>query len=1185
MIRSWTEVRQLILLSFDAPNNPRSLTWISADNGSNAHGTLKAGETAIYHAYYTITQTVYDSGEATNTVTFFGDIEGTNIRVEDVSDNGNDFDGNTSDDVTRITMGSFPSAEVLKTQDVSDTNGDGVIGAGDTVDYTITIKNTGNITLTWTDGDIIDTLSDKTNTPIPSTPSVVWSDNNRGSPKGTIVEGETALFTMAYVLTQSDVDGGILYNRVEATLDASGDVRTYYFDHDNDESNDEDGDNILYNDALVLNIEAKPDIQITKTASPSSGVFEVGNSITYTVEIENTGNVTLDNIEFTDTLTDGDENTTDLSADLQLTHVNTSPQTSLTSLAVGHTATYQAIYTVEQGSIDSGYVENTVSVTADTPSDITIPAESIDSPVRTTFTQNPAISLEKTATPNPGADGNLDAGDTIAYDLALTNDGNVTLQSIELTDILSHTSGGRTEILTPIFVDATDGSIEGILKPQETANYTVQYTVTQDAINAGGVSNQATADAITPSGITISAISDDPTTTDAKDPTITTISGVLDLEVIKTATIQDNGDGEDGVGDVVQYTIKVKNTGNLTLDVTLVDELEDLKGNPTSLTSGIASLSTVRSIDPGSTETYIVYKLIDQEIVDAGGLTNTATATGVVPDGRSVIDISDVGDIGVGDTDDDPTVTPIATNPELEVIKTATIIGDDDGFVGATDVIEYTIRVTNTGNVTVKGVQLIDTLTDGDGNTLNIDTSAWLVRDIAPGHTEIYTAIYVIGQTAADSGSISNTVTATGAAPDGSNVIDISDDGDTGTTDTGNDPTVVEMDQIPSMEVIKTANVIDNDVDGKNGIGDTIEYTITVENTGNTDLTGLSFVDTFKDLDGDIIVLSSGPIYDDSSISSTLSSTLEVGEIKTYLATFIINQQAVNAGGVSNSITFTASSPGKSNNVFDVSDDNLPSDADGDGDSTNDPTITLTDPNPAMEVIKTAFVNDNGDGLTGAGDIVRYSIEVTNTGDITLDNVNIQTETLTDGNGTLLSLSSGPDYWQPQTVEVGETVVFTALYVISQEAASSGFISNTATAVGSIPGNFNGIKDVSDNGTSTDDDLDGYPDNDPTVVMMDAPPVSSIEVTKEASVIDNDVDNTNSLGDTINYTITVVNTGNTDLRDVALEDVISDLNGDPLTLNSQPIFDNASLSSNEGILRQGETATYYANLYHHSTSD
>jgi gliding motility-associated-like protein/uncharacterized repeat protein (TIGR01451 family) len=816
-----------------------------------------------------------------------------------------------------------------------------------------------------------------------------------------------------------------------------------------------------------------------------------------------------------------------------------------------------------------------VSVTALTPSDTAIPVENIDSPIVTSFTQTPAISLTKSATPNPGTDGNLDAGDTITYDLALTNDGNVTLVSIDLTDILSHTSGGRTELLTPIFVDASNNSISGTLVPGETANYTVEYTITQDAINAGGVSNQATAEAITPIGITISAVSDDPTTTETEDPTITTISGVLDLQVIKTATIQDNGDGEDGVGDVVQYTITVENTGNLTLDVTLVDELEDLNGNATPLTSGTTSLSTVRSIDPGSIETYIVYKLIDQEIVDAGGLTNTATATGVVPDGRSVSDISDVGDIGVGDTDDDPTITTIAQYPQLTVTKTATIIGDDDGFVGATDVIEYTIRVNNTGNVTIKGVQLTDTLTDGNGNMLSIDTSAWLVRDIAPGHTEIYTAIYVIGQTAADSGSVINTVTAIGTDPSGNPIAVTSDDPNSLPL---NDPTEVEMDQIPSMEVIKSANVGDNDGDNKNGIGDTITYTITVENTGNTDLTGLNFVDTFTDLNGDILNLSSGPVYIGSNMSAGTPTTLRVGEIATFQATFIINQQAVNAGGVSNTITFTASSPGKSNNVIDVSDDGLPSDADGDGDSTNDPTITQTDPNPAMEVIKTAFVNDNGDGLTGAGDIVRYSIEVTNTGDITLDNVYIQTETLTDGNGTLLTLSSGPDYWQPQTVEVGETVVFTALYVISQEAALSGLITNTAKAVGSIPGNFNGIEDVSDNGTPTDDDGDGDPANDPTVVLMDAPPVSSIEVTKEASVVDNDGDNTNSLGDTIDYTITVANTGNTDLRDVVLDDVISDLNGDRLTLTSGPNFFSASIGSIEGQLRQGESATYKASF-------
>ena len=92
------------LLSFDSPNNPRTLTWIASDGGS-FEGMLNAGETAIYHAYYTITQAVYDSGEVTNTVTFFGEIEGTNNLVEDVSDNGNDIDGNPYDDITRISMG------------------------------------------------------------------------------------------------------------------------------------------------------------------------------------------------------------------------------------------------------------------------------------------------------------------------------------------------------------------------------------------------------------------------------------------------------------------------------------------------------------------------------------------------------------------------------------------------------------------------------------------------------------------------------------------------------------------------------------------------------------------------------------------------------------------------------------------------------------------------------------------------------------------------------------------------------------------------------------------------------------------------------------------------------------------------------------------------------------------------
>ena len=90
-----------ILLNFDS--GTRNLTFINTNFANGVAGTLQPGETATYHAYYTITQEVYDSGEATNTVAFFGVSEGT--TVSDVSDNGNDIDGNTSNDVTRIPMG------------------------------------------------------------------------------------------------------------------------------------------------------------------------------------------------------------------------------------------------------------------------------------------------------------------------------------------------------------------------------------------------------------------------------------------------------------------------------------------------------------------------------------------------------------------------------------------------------------------------------------------------------------------------------------------------------------------------------------------------------------------------------------------------------------------------------------------------------------------------------------------------------------------------------------------------------------------------------------------------------------------------------------------------------------------------------------------------------------------------
>ena len=59
-----------------------------------------------------------------------------------------------------------------------------------------------------------------------------------------------------------------------------------------------------------------------------------------------------------------------------------------------------------------------------------------------------------------------------------------------------------------------------------------------------------------------------------------------------------------------------------------------------------------------------------------------------------------------------------------------------------------------------------------------------------------------------------------------------------------NDPTDVVITEVPEIEVTKTAYVIDNG-DGTTNTGDTIVYTITVNNNGNTVVSSITLVDNF----------------------------------------------------------------------------------------------------------------------------------------------------------------------------------------------------------------------------------------------------------------------------------------------------------------------------------------------------
>ncbi|MEI2422283.1 hypothetical protein V6O07_18525, partial [Arthrospira platensis SPKY2] len=80
------------------------------------------------------------------------------------------------------------------------------------------------------------------------------------------------------------------------------------------------------------------------------------------------------------------------------------------------------------------------------------------------------------------------------------------------------------------------------------------------------------------------------------------------------------------VGDVINYTIVVQNTGNVTLsDIVVTDPLTGLS-------------TTIASLAPGASQTFNESYTITQADLDAGSLTNTASAAGEDTNGDPVSD-------------------------------------------------------------------------------------------------------------------------------------------------------------------------------------------------------------------------------------------------------------------------------------------------------------------------------------------------------------------------------------------------------------------------------------------------------------------------------------------------------------------------------------------------------------------
>ena len=75
------------------------------------------------------------------------------------------------------------------------------------------------------------------------------------------------------------------------------------------------------------------------------------------------------------------------------------------------------------------------------------------------------------------------------------------------------------------------------------------------------------------------------------------------------------------------------------------------------------------------------------------------------------------------------------------------------------------------------------------------------------------------------------------------------------------DPTVVQVSTGSSLEVTKTAVVVQNDGNSTNNTGDIINYSIIVRNTGSVDISNITLTDTLTDGSSNTLSLNSSPTF------------------------------------------------------------------------------------------------------------------------------------------------------------------------------------------------------------------------------------------------------------------------------------------------------------------------------------
>ena len=336
----------------------------------------------------------------------------------------------------------------------------------------------------------------------------------------------------------------------------------------------------------------------------------------------------------------------------------------------------------------------------------------------TTEEMKAELTLTKTRTNEPANKTGYVLGEAIEYKIVAKNTGNLTLNNVIVKDAL---------------VNGT-WTIQGNLEPNEEREFTASYTVREDDIKAKEVVNTVTAEVpgLGPDYPKPDIIpGEDKAPVDVPTPS---------LYVEKVASGNDVPGKKYEEGEVVTYTIKVINNGNVTISNIVVED--PLTGMVWDVGTLVPSDNAIPLIRKPSKEKDTKYTIKPDDIL-AGKVVNTVTVSGVDPDGNPV-DTTDTETIRTNDVRTDYSVAKEITSSSTHA----------DGTYHVGDTIEYKITITSDANVVLENVRIADQLSNAtdvvvftgfDANKVTIGTdNVATITELVPGETVTLNCEYTV---------------------------------------------------------------------------------------------------------------------------------------------------------------------------------------------------------------------------------------------------------------------------------------------------------------------------------------------------------------------------------------------------------------------------------------------------------